>query len=254
MVDLSTVAHYIVFHPESKRYRLSVHATALVDAHRVESWAGNVWVDKPPGNEDPFVLGPSWVYSYCHATQLQRKPTPGGRYVSKGSCILFCSGDIAKRDELAVDTVFYVGEVHEWMPITEPPKRYARDVERRSDLWNFHLRFGSQPEGHSGTYTYEAALHPQADGRYSRLPVDDDGKRVSIKLSELPTELSARIKGKIRGKYPVILSGQDLREILGSVGARTNVEVIGDIVSNDRQFAALRGDGVNTCNPCGSAR
>jgi hypothetical protein len=244
-------AHYIVFHPEVKRCCLSVNATALVGGPREDTWTGQVWLDKPPGNEDPFVLGPSWAYSYCHATQLQRKFTPSGRYVSKGSCILFCSGDLADREKaLAVDTVYWIDTAHEWAPGSRIPQRYSKDVAERTDLWKFHLRFAGQPEGHTGKYTYEAALHPQLNGDYSRLPLGAGGKRVSVKLDELSGDLRSRIKGKIRGKYPVLLSDEDLREVLRLVEARTHVAVIGGIMANDPRFKASRNAVTNGCKPC----
>src|SRR5687768_3741878 len=118
-------AHYIVFHPERARSRVKVRATAFIDGQQIEPWVGRVWVDRPPGNEDPFVFGPSWAYSYCHATQLRREPRTSGPYVFKGSCILFCSGDLADEEHvLAVDTVFCISAAHTWRSPSEPPARY----------------------------------------------------------------------------------------------------------------------------------
>lgn len=79
-------------------------------------------MDRPPGNEDPFVLGRSWAYSYCHATELRRKLRKDGGYVRKGSCILFCSGDDAMPTHamLTIDTVFYVAEAHYWQSAKVP--------------------------------------------------------------------------------------------------------------------------------------
>jgi hypothetical protein len=251
MAESSEPAHYIVFHPESKRYALPVWATALIGDRRVDSWAGKVWVDKPPGNEDPFVLGSSWAYSYCHATQLRRDPRPTGEYVMKGSSILFCSGDLGNEGVLAVDTIFWISEAHQWISAGKPPSRYSRDVADRTDLWGFHLRFGGQFGGHKGKYTNEAALYPQPDDRYSRLPLDANGERVQVALKDLSFDLRGRIIRGLRDqKRPIRLSDADLRSILRFVQDRTAVAVVGKTVPNDSTFTELRMEKDTGCQPC----
>jgi hypothetical protein len=254
MTNSSEPAHYIVFHPERKRCTVSVRATALVGGRLNHSWHGKVRVDKPPGNEDPFVFGPSWAYSYCHATELRRQPRRAGGYVAKGSCILFCSGDLGDSGVLAVDTVFWIAEAHRWGSPSEPPDRYSQDVSCRTDIWRFHLRFGGQPEGHKGVYTYEAALHPQSDNRYSRLPVYANGERVGIKLSELSADLRKRITNKLKGKRPVPIVSEDIDAILQLLDARTEGSVVGDLTLNDPTIARLRKEESTGCQPCAPSR
>jgi hypothetical protein len=249
MTKSSDPAHYIVFHPDAERFSVSVRAAAIVRGQQVNSWAGKVWVDKPPGNEDPFVLGPSWAYSYCHATELRRQPRKTGGYVTRGSCILFCSGDLGERGVLAVDTVFWIAEAHRWESANAPADRYAQDVRGRTDIWKFHLQFGGQPDGHKGMYTYEAALHQQPGNRYSHLPVDANGERVRVKLSELSTDLRNRITNKLRGKRPVPLVSADLHAILQLLDARTNVAVVGDLVLDDPVFTTFRMEESSGCRP-----
>ncbi len=243
-------ANYIVFHPDNQRWHLSTCATAVVKGRRVYSWVGKVWVDRPPDNEDPFVLGSSWAYSYCHATQLRREPRPHGGSVTTGSCILFCSGNLGDKGLLAVDTVFWISKTHQWISPSEPPSQYSRDVANRTDIWKFHLRFGGQRDGHKGKYTYEAALYPQPDGRYSRLPLNAIGERVQVRLTDFPKDLRNRIAQKLHErKGPVPLSGADLRLILKLVERQTATAVVGNIVQNDDTFTALRRETGTRCHP-----
>jgi hypothetical protein len=254
MADHGEPAHYIVFHPEYKRLALSVRATALEDRQLDRCWNGRVWVDKPPGNEDPFVLGPSWAYSYCHATQLRRGPRADGGYVRKGSCIIFCSGDYGDEGALVVDTAFWVAEAHEWMPAGGPPSRYEPDVTTKTEIWRFHLRFGSQPGGHKGAYTYEAALYPQSDGCYSQLPLGATGDRVCVPICELSVKLGDLVRrGFSSQKGPVLLGRAALNEILGQVAQRTTTEIVGDIQPVGNALAALRKRRSDGCrpSPCG---
>ncbi len=96
----------------------------IIDAipgHRMAGWTGRVWLDQARGNEDPFVLGPSWAYSYCHATQLRRYSRGRETYVREGSCIIFCSGEIADSERvLAVDTLFWIAGAHRWKAPDQP--------------------------------------------------------------------------------------------------------------------------------------
>jgi hypothetical protein len=170
--------------------------------------------------------------------------------VTKGSCILFCSGDYGNKGVLAVDTIFWVSEGHQWVLSSKPPCRYSRDVENQTDLWNAHLRFGGQPGHHPGKYTYEAALYPQPGGRYSRLPLDEKGARVQVTLTTLSAALQARIADSLRGRRPVLISGADLRSILELLDDQTATAVVGNIVPNDDTFTGIRiGQGTD-CPPC----
>jgi hypothetical protein len=241
-------ANYLVFHPENQRRAVSVRAKAIVSDTLVDSWVGQVWVDSPGGNEDPFVFGSSWAYSYCHATQLRRRRQRRCGYLTNSSCILFCSGDHADEDVLAVDTIFWISEAHEWVSPSEPPFRYSPDIELQTDLWKRHLRFGGQPNHHAGKYTYEAALYPQHDRRYSRLPLNAKGERILVPLTALSQDLQSRISDSLNGKRPVLLSGEDLRSILELLDEQTAVEVIGNILPNDETFSMIGDEGA--CGPC----
>jgi hypothetical protein len=227
-----------------------VIATAIVRNRRVDSWNGNVWVDKPPGNEDPFVLAQPWLYSYCHATQLRREPNPAG-YVTGGSCLVFCSGDLADQHRvLAVDTIFWVAKAHRWGREDIPPQAYEQHVSNRSDLWRYHFRFGGVRGGHNGRYTYEAAVYPQPLRQYSRLPLDANGGRVQVAIGELSHDLRSRIQNCLHGKRPALPSHAHLDEVLRSVADQTVVEVVGDIVPNDRDFTRLRQQDGHRCGTC----
>lgn len=205
----------------------------------------------PPGNEDPYVLGPRWAYSYCHATQLRRRPRSNAPFVSRGSCIIFCSGDLADSDEvLAVDTVFWVAEAHAWEGPDRPPRSFATDVDGASGLWRYHLRFGGRG-GHVGAYTYEGALHPQPGDRYSHLPLGADGRRAQVELALLSPDLRASIMERRRGKYPLLVSPAQLAELLGHLQPHTAIQVIHELVLDDPDVEALRERGTSSpCGPC----
>jgi hypothetical protein len=97
-----TAAHYVLFHPEKKRVQVQVKAMAFRQGDTIPNWLGDVWVDKPNGNEDPFVFVEPWVYTYCYATQLRREPRQSS-HIQPGSYLIFCSGDIADEHKLCVD-------------------------------------------------------------------------------------------------------------------------------------------------------
>jgi len=165
------------------------------------------------------------------------------------SCILFCSGKSADdKGVLAVDTIFWISAGHEWLRPSEPPRRYSQDVENHTDLWKFHLKFGGHD--HAGKYTYEAALYPQADCRYSRLPLDENGHRAQAPLTSLSADLQARIKSKRHGKHPVLLSGTDLSLILKLVDDGTAVAVVGGIVPTDDTLTRERDREGAGCTSC----
>jgi hypothetical protein len=97
---MSTAAHYIVFHPENKRQQIFVHAVALEKNGINQNWRGNIWVDCIGiGNEDPYIFNDTWLYSYCHASQL-RKNRHWPSYLQTGSKILFVSGQHADKGYL----------------------------------------------------------------------------------------------------------------------------------------------------------
>ncbi|MBE9200880.1 MULTISPECIES: hypothetical protein [unclassified Nodularia (in: cyanobacteria)] len=99
--------HYLIFHPDYARKKTEVQGKALIK-NQLTDWQGSVWVDQPHGNEDPFVFSQMWLYSYCHATELRRKPVSKKAYLKAGSYLFFCSGDAANKRIIQPDTVFVV--------------------------------------------------------------------------------------------------------------------------------------------------
>lgn len=248
---MSEPAHYLVFHPERARVRVLVRGAALVRGRLDESWEGGVWADAPPGNEDPFVFGESWAYSYCHATQLRRTARRDS-YLQAGSCLIFCSGDFAAEDDvLAVDTVFFVGQAHQWQSECRPPVRYASEVHAKTDLWRCHLRFGGQPGGHKGRYTYEAALHQTSSNTFSRLPLDRRGGRVQLPIGTLGRQVGERARDHLYRRRPVLLATEELTAILDLVDAETITAVVRDIAPADSTFLSARAS-TQQCSSCGS--
>lgn len=113
-------AHYIIFHPESKRQIIDAKASAIENGQVNTAWEGKICVDSiNNGNEDPFVFSDPWLYSYCHATQLRRTPREDGIYLQKDSVIFFVSGDCANKERLTIDTVFVIENALTW---TKKPK------------------------------------------------------------------------------------------------------------------------------------
>jgi len=113
-------AHYIIFHPESKRQIIDAKASAIENGQVNTAWEGKIYVDRiNNGNEDPFVYTHPWLYSYCHATQLRRTPREDGNYLQKDSVIFFVSGDCANKRHLTIDTVFVIENALTW---TKKPK------------------------------------------------------------------------------------------------------------------------------------
>lgn len=247
-------AHYIVFHPDRQRIHAHVRANAILSDSGVVPWEGKVWLDCPPDNEDPFVLGDTWAYSYCHATQLRREPRATEAFVTEGSCILFCSGQRADANgDLAIDTVFWIRRAHRWPTKDQPPPELAGEAAKLSDLWQYHLRFGGTG-GHDGVFTYEGVLYAPAIGsNFSHLPLGADGDRVRIPIEGLSIALRDAIKGNLHGKFPLRLSGPQLEELLHELHQQTATKVIQPITVDDVRFAAERAkDGGLTCANCGA--
>ncbi len=243
-------AHYIVFHPDRNRIRTRVRATVIREGLRTDGWEGYVWLDKPPGNEDPYVLGSTWVYSYCHATQLRRKCNSNA-YLTHGSCIVFCSGTIADREsELAIDTVFLVKKAHPWQPPRTLPMSFQADAGM-SDLWKYHLQFGCDGGPHEGRMTYEAIQHADCGDRYSCLPLDVAGDRVRVPFARLSRTLRDPIEQNLQGKRPVLLNDEQNGEILAAWSGSTQTAVVGDVTPIDSEFLRLRRDSrLSNCQAC----
>src|SRR5437588_413514 len=90
----------------------------------------------------PFVWCEPWLYSYCKATGLRRRPRRNGAYVTIGSTIIFVDKETAKRKALLIDTVFCVGAVHEWKRGQPPRSLRLALASQYEQAYERHLRFG----------------------------------------------------------------------------------------------------------------
>ena len=228
-------AHYIIFHPESKRQIIDAKASAIENGQVNTAWEGKIYVDRiNNGNEDPFVYTHPWLYSYCHATQLRRNFRKDNNYLQNDSVIFFVSGDCANKENLTIDTVFVIENALTW---TKKPKLALpikfQGINEGSPLWKRHLRFPFCGQHASVTHTYEARHHTDQDTEveapFSFLPIAKNGDRVTIPFGELTTELVAKINKKIRGKYPVLLSCDEMQQIYQLIETKAITKVIGNI-------------------------
>lgn len=220
---------YVIFHPPRVGYQ--AEGEAEIDGD-LQHWRGTVWTDpwwpNAQTNEDPYVWDAEmWLYSYCHASQLRRKPDYRRPTVCEGSRLFFCE-TVAGRDKwLRVDTVFVVDQRAKWEAGGEqvPGRFEAHQANATSDIWRRHLQHGLRvpPEkGHTGRYTYVA----NAGGR-SYLPLGPDGLPTAVPVAKVP-DLTSDVKAALpvgRSSYPCKLSPHqaDTLEMLISVATRTRV-------------------------------
>jgi hypothetical protein len=212
----SLVAHiaqdYLIFHPPRKGYEASGEA---LGGSGLRPWQGVVWTDPwrqhAQSNEDPFVWDSSvWLYSYCHASQLRRKPDPHRATVCEGSRLFFCETVAGRSGWLRVDTVFVVDDLARWQEagVQVPDRFSAHQAAEVGNIWSRHLRHGLRPlteRGHTGHYTYVANL----DGR-SYLPLDTAGRPTAVLVADIQG-LSAKVKAALpeeRSTYPCELTPQ----------------------------------------------
>ena len=206
---------YLIFHPQRTQYQAS--GTARID-DRLEAWTGPVWTDRisPRGssNEDPFIWTASWLYSYCHATQL-RRVFRKGPFVREGSRLFFCSASDAKDGMLKVDTVFEVARCVRWQPAGTVPAEFLQ-LGEESIEWMRHFRHGtSQPDterAHTGSFTYVAQM-----GGASFLPMNTKGHAFSVCAATVVPEkvekiIAANPSG--RNSYPVMLTTSEAEALL----------------------------------------
>lgn len=207
-----TAQDYLIFHPPRKGYE--AEGEALVGSG-LRPWKGLVWTDpwrqRAQSNEDPFVWDRDmWVYSYCHASQLRRKPDPHRPTVCQGSRLFFCETVAGRVGWLRVDTVFVVDHQAEWLePGVRVPNRFsAHQAAEEGNIWARHLQHGRRPvteRGHTGHYTYVANL----DGR-SYLPLDSVGEPAAVLVAGIHG-LSEKVKAALpegRSSYPCELTPQ----------------------------------------------
>lgn len=224
-------ANYIIFHPDRQRECVEVKATAIKNAVVQENWNGKIWVDQVgQGNEDPFVFHSSWIYSYCHASQLRRKETDSS-HLQKGSKLIFVSGDSANNGSLLVDTVFEIADCHLWnrSPLKLPVHYDLIFEKKESYLWNRHFKFPFLGIHRSVSHTYEARMWEKGLKHFSFLPLDEKGDRVEISVSSLSKILKHKILGKVDGKYPVLLETDEIQEVLDKIEDNCNTKVVGNI-------------------------
>ena len=180
------------------------------------NWTGDIYVDKIAfGNEDPFVFINPWVYSYCHASQLRRN-VRNDSFIQTGSKLIFVSGQQADKGILCVDTVFLVGGIQRWgsNPLQLPLKYQAHFRNNQSDLWRRHFRFPFHGSHNTVSHTYEAELWNKNKHNYSFLPLDENGDRVSVPFVNFNSAIINKIAGKVKGKYPVLLTENEINLVL----------------------------------------
>ena len=227
-------AHYIIFHPDHQRQLTRVKATAMVSKQVLTNWTGNICVDKVGvGNEDPFVFNDPWLYSYCHASQLRRNFRKDS-FLQLGSKIIFASGHQADKGILSVDTVFLVGDIQKWdsKPLQLPLKYQPLFQNNKSDLWRRHFRFPFFGSHDTVSHTYEANLWNKNKGDFSFLPLDENENRISIPFDNFNTELLKKIAAKVKGKYPVLLSDNEIKIVAVQIENATATKVLRNITSN----------------------
>ncbi len=228
-------AHYIIFHPESggQRQKINVQAMALVNGIFIEEWLGDIYVDRiGVGNEDPFVFNDPWLYSYCHASQLRRNER-NNCYLQKGSKLFFVSGQHADTEKLTIDTVFLIGGVQSWVkkPL-ELPTIYKKHFEdNKSMLWRRHFRFPFYGSHKTVSHSYEADLWLKNKTDFSFLPLNKNDDRVSIPFENFSNNLLEKLKKKVVGKYPVLLTDKEMQIVSTLIDKATKTKVLKNITT-----------------------
>ncbi len=225
-------AHYIIFHPEYARQHIIVQAIALVQGQVLKNWSGKIYVDQiGVGNEDPFVFCDPWLYSYCHASQLRRNFRIDS-CLQAGSKIFFASGQHANNGLLTIDTVFLVGDVQLWKgnPELQLPVKYQKHFQNNNSiLWRRHFRFPFYGSHDTVSHTYEAELWQENKSEFSFLPLDEAQERVSIPFGNFSGQLLNKISGKVKGKYPVLITDIETIEIATQIENKEVIKVLRDI-------------------------
>lgn len=222
--------HYLIFHPDLARQRTEIQGRALID-NKLVNWQGYVWVDRPGGNEDPFVFSEKWLYSYCHATQLRRKPRSNAEYLKAGSHLFFCSGDAANNGFIQLDTIFVVDHVAEWPGRHQglPGEFEQHYMNNDSEVWHRHFRYPFIGQ-HEGRYTYVSRHWSDGENEYSLLPVSKSGDRVTFQIGNVSPDLQSKIITNTHGKYPVMLEEGHKTELLEKTLSLTHIKVIGSLI------------------------
>jgi hypothetical protein len=231
-------ANYIIFHPDYARQQVSVEATAILDNVIQPKWGGNIFVDAiGNGNEDPFIFHDPWLYSYCHASQLKRR-SEQAVFLRAGSILIFASGEDANRGSLTIDTFFLIDNAVRWnkLPFALPLKYQKYYQDEGSYLWQRHFQFPFDHDNpvHTGvSHTYEATMWEPNKKEFSFLPLQKDGERVSIPFKVFSTELVNKINPKVTGKYPVLLSSDEILDIRTAIKSLAKIKVLRNICTCD---------------------
>lgn len=222
-------ANYIVFHPDKSRESTNVSAIAMIDEQVNKKWNGNIYVDTiGNGNEDPFVFNDPWLYSYCHASQLRRNFRKDS-FLQTGSKIIFASGQKANKGLLCIDTFFLIGNIQQWInkPFLQLPNKYQEYFnDNQSELWMRHFRFPFMGIHDKVSHTYEAELWDKNKSIFSFLPLDTNGERVTVSFDSLNKTLLNKILSKVKGKYPVLLTDDEINNILTLIESKTKTKVL----------------------------
>jgi hypothetical protein len=223
--------HYLIFHPKSNRQVQNVTATSLVNNQIITNWSGNIFVDQiGRSNEDPFVFNNPWLYSFCHASQLRKKPNSLG-HIKKGSWLIFVCGQSANNGNLTIDTCFLVDSINYWQhsPLALPKKFQNIHSNLHNILWRRHLRFPFMGQHAKVTHTYESKLWNNQISKFSFLPYESNGIRVSFPITSLSRNLQKKINTKISGKRPVPLTSMEIKQILKKINRLSQIKVLRDI-------------------------
>jgi hypothetical protein len=229
-----TNAHYIIFHPDHQRQCVAVEAKALVHDQLHNNWRGSVFVDKlDDGTEDPFVFHDPWLYSYCHASQMRRSLTNDNR-LAEGSWLFFVSGQSANNGTLAFDTIFLVSGRQAWQQTARglqlPQKYLYLRKTPKNLLYQKYFRWPIMDDIHSSVaYTYEADIWSPGKSQYPFLPLDAEGQKPTIRLSELSPGLGNLVINHVPGKYPVPLTERQALSILVLLEDRVITRVVGNM-------------------------
>ncbi|XXY45006.1 hypothetical protein WME91_33900 [Sorangium sp. So ce269] len=148
-----------------------------------------------------------------------------------GSTIVFADKDLAKQGTLSVDTVFVVGHVHTWIAGRPPTSLPSLMHAPEHPAFERHLRFGIKGNSnHAGAYTYSGKILRRFKGPGSFIPIDKEGRRVTMPFSALGGALHRAIKERLVHRLPpILLTQNEMSVILLAVWALTAhaVSVIG---------------------------
>jgi hypothetical protein len=128
-----------------------------------------------------------------------------------------------------------IGEIQKWSkdPVLGLPVKYQSHFKNKSsDLWRRHFKFPFDGTHASVSHTYEAKLWQIDESDFSFLPLDRYGTKVAISFDNLNNELANKIRGKVKGKYPVLLSDAEVNLISNRIQDFATIKVLRNIISD----------------------